>query len=1145
MHNEVDSSIQRELLSVIMKTQLARSTAGIALAVSAMSAAHAHENTAEASVEFASAGSTIAIAAEGTHETENPAKIISAADEKRLDESFASIDIEMLDEVSKVALSDEIQQAIYDVDFTADGDDGFVKTTVPAFAGLNDSNLQSSANAFALAFADDYASRASFNLSQDAQQAVYDVNFTQDLGGSLVSTGLDAQAPVETGNVTLRSLSPFYGDINPFYGDIVAFYGDIDAFWGNINPFYGDIVAFYGDIDAFWGHINPFYGDITAFWGDIDAFYGDIVAFDSQNLKQLGDFWNSHSNQINLVEQRFNAITITDGVILRDGSPDQMMAALADLVAQGETQFASAYTAKTGQSFSTLVNEVFARHGANGADHKSVIELWTPQQRAAFYLDWHDTLNQYSGIDAVDHWMGAVNWTPAITQIQGEGRDTIIGIIDGSFSKDIDLSNNIVWAGGHDNPVGGHGAGVASLIAGAHDGEGVMGIAPEVSIATYNPFDAQGQTSWDHVADGILALQPSGLKSANQYGRTSIINLSLGEKNWVASQGLADMFARSDFAKINSDTVYVIAAGNEGVTQSTDIEWNFTNDASTIFVGSVNPLGEISSFSNRPGDTCLLDNGVCHAGNQLYLRTVVAPGELLLVSDGQGGVTRHSGTSFAAPLVSGAIALLHDRWKWLASEPEATSEIIFRSARDLGAPGPDEVYGWGLLDVAASQSPLDFNSMTFKMYQQSGSYWYGQNMSATAVLGAGIPAYWETNNAFFTGFEDVGDTYRDFSIPVSAFTFGKRTNALGRGFERLQDYINQRFSTWINSGGTDSNGDGLPGFTELRADGGEIGGQWNFRYDAMAPVYGQDGSLRMVHSAATLTDPSGKASFTFGHGQGAMALTGYQFGIMSDHDPVTGGVNPVLGLASGETFAQVGYKLAENTTVRVGYSQNREDLEDVAPNNTLELLTRQNLGDRPASAMTLDIEQKVSDAVTVGAQITMLEEDNALLGVQTGSEAFLGNGSRTEAMTVSASFDLGSGFSVDLSATGARTQTSREQLFTNSGAVFATAGQFSATKHGVFSEKDTLRLSVAQPLQVEQGALEFTSEQVIDRLTGETGPVTQTIGIETKRRITAEAVYAMPVSQRSDFAFFGRHVSAGDDDVGSGFVVGGNFNLRF
>ncbi|WP_298302983.1 S8 family serine peptidase [uncultured Erythrobacter sp.] len=961
---------------------------------------------------------------------------------------------------------------------------------------------------------------------------------------------LSTQLPAAHGNdqggaVTLRSIEPRYGDINPFYGDISPFYGDIGAFWGDINPFYGDIGAFYGDIGAFWGDISPFYGDIGAFWGDIDAFYGDIVAFDADHLKQFGDFWNNHSKQISLIEEQFDAITITNGVVLRDGRPNVMINALVNLVAQGENQFGAAYTAETGQSFDVLANAVFARHGAKSATDKFVIERWTPQQRAAFYLDWHDTLNQYSGIDQIDHWMTAVNWTPAITQIQGNGRDTIIGIIDGSFSKDVDLANNIVWAGGYDNPVGGHGAGVASLIAGAHDGEGVMGIAPDVSIATYNPFNAEGQTSWDHVANGIIAMQLSGLLDANQYGRTSIINLSLGEAGWVASQGLADLFARSDIAKINSDTVYVIAAGNEGVTQNTDIEWNFTNGASTIFVGSVNPLGEISSFSNRPGDSCLLDNGVCHAGNQLYLRTVVAPGELLLVSDGQGGVTRHSGTSFAAPLVSGALALLHDRWPWLAANPEESSEIIFRSARDLGAPGPDEVYGWGLLDVASSQSPLDFNSMTFKMYQQAGTYWTGTNLNASQVLAAGIPDYWETNNAFFTGYENIGDTYRDFSIPVSTFTFGKRTNALGRGFERLQDYINQRFSTWINSGGSDSNGDGLPGFTELRSNAGEIRGQWTLRYDAMAPQFAPNGEVRMVHGAATLTEPSGKASFTFGHGQGAMALSGYRFGIMSDHDPVTGGVNPVLGLASGETFAQVGYKLAENTTVRVGYSDNREDIDDVSPDNTLELLNRSQLGDRPANAMTLDVAQKVSDAVSIGVQLTMLDEENALLGTQTGSEALLGNGSRTEAMTFSASFNLGSGFSVDVSATGARTQTSKEQLFTNAGSVWATAGQFSATKHGVFSDKDTLRVSVAQPLQVEQGALEFTSEQVIDRLTGETGPVTQTIGIETKRRITTEVVYAMPLTRSSEFGVFSRYVSAGDTVDEGGVVVGGNFSLRF
>jgi Subtilase family len=974
--------------------------------------------------------------------------------------------------------------------------------------------------------------------------ALLDAFNATDPSAPLLSTtrpmqGLAGHDLTIDGVVTLRSIEARYGNIDPFYGDINPFYGNIDAFWGDINPFYGDINPFYGDI-------SPFYGNIGAFWGDINPFYGDIVAFDANHLEQFGNFWSTHYAQIDLVEERFKAIAITDGVVLGDGSSDQMMAALADLVAQGESHFAAAYTAKTGNSFETLVNEVFARHGANGSDHKSVIELWTDRQRAAFFLDWHDALNQYSGIDQLDHWMAAINWTPALTEIQGNGRDTIIGIIDGSFTTDTDLSNNIVWAGGHNTLVGGHGAGVASLIAGAHDGEGVMGIAPDVNIATYNPFNANGHTGWGEVVTGILSMQPSGLQGANQFGRTSIINLSLGEPGWVASQGLADIFALKDVQKVNQDTVYVIAAGNDGVTQNTDIEWYFgKNEATTIFVGSVNPAGEISFFSNRPGDTCLLDNGVCNAGNELFMRTVVAPGELLLMSDGQGGVTRHSGTSFAAPLVAGAIALLHDRWPWLAQNPEASSEIIFRSARDLGAPGPDEVYGWGLLDVAASQSPLDFNSMTFSMHRKNGSVSQKSAVTGASILAAGIPSYWEADDVFFTGFENVGGTFRDFSIPVSTFTYGKSTNALGRGDERFQDYINQRFSTWINSGGSDSNGDGLPGFTELRSNGGEIQGEWTLRYDAMAPRYDLDGELRMVHGAATLTEPSGKASFTFGHGQGAMALSGYRFGIMSDHDPFTGGVNPVLGFASGETFAQAGYKLSENTTVRVGYSQNREGLDDVAPDDTLELMLRQQVGERPASAMTLDVEHKVSDAVSLGAQITMLDEENALLGVQTGTEDLLGNGARTEAMTLSASFDLGSGFSIDVSATGARTNTSKDQLFTNAGTVWATAGQFSATKHGVLSDNDTLRVSVAQPLQVERGELQFTSDQVVDRLTGEIGAVTQTFGIGTKRRITTEAVYAMPLTRSSEFGVFSRYVSAGDIVDEEAMVIGGNFSLRF
>ncbi len=968
-----------------------------------------------------------------------------------------------------------------------------------------------------------------------------ELSFSQapiDITTDLTATSTTHAVVTPRGIVTPRAIDPFYRDINPFYGDINPFYGDIDAFWGHINPFYGDIDAFYRDI-------SPFYGDIDAFWGDINPFYRDIVAFDAENLKALGDFWQQHRSQIDATEELFNSISFTStGAIVRDGTPDKVMASLRELIAQGEVQFGQAYTSRTGQSFDTLVDEIFARHGAN-PNHKASIETLTATQRAALYLDWHDTLNLYSGVDAVDHWMPAINWTPAITQIQGNGRDTIIGIVDGSFSADADLGNNVVFSGGHKGEVGGHGAGVASLIAGAHDGHGVMGIAPDVNIVAYNPFSADGTATWDDVADGILSFQTNRLVGLNSYGLASIINLSLGESGYALSQGMADVLARTEIAPMHDDTVFVIAAGNDGITQTTDIEWDFSSDASIILVGSINPASEISSFSNRAGSACLLDNGVCNSGNELYLRTIVAPGEMLLVSDGQGGVVRRSGTSFAAPLVSGAISLLHDRWQWLTDHPDATTEIIFRSARDLGAPGPDEVYGHGLLDVAASQSPLNFNEMQFTLYQRNGSYWRGTGFDAASLVGLGLPEWWETNDVFLTGFETVGDTYRDFSIPASSFTFGKSTNALGRGFERLQDFVNGRFATWINSGGSDSNGDGLPGFTELRSSGNEIAGEWSLRYDAMAPRYTQQGELRMVHGAATLTEPSGRASFTLGHGQGSMALSGNRFGVISDHDPFTGGVNPVLGFASGETFLQAGYMITPGTKVSVGYSENRDEWDEIANVDPQELAIRQALGDRPAQAFTLDIDQQVSDDFSINAQYTRLNEVNALLGTQTATAALLGGGSQTEAMTLSASLDAGSGFTFDVSATGARTHTSQEQLFTSGSAIWSTSAQFTATKNRIFGENDTLRLSIAQPLQVENGSLQLTSEQVVDRLTGERAPVTQDFSIETERRITVEAVYAMPLTRSSEFGVFSRYVSAGDTFNEAGVIMGGNFSIRF
>jgi len=79
-----------------------------------------------------------------------------------------------------------------------------------------------------------------------------------------------------------------------------------------------------------------------------------------------------------------------------------------------------------------------------------------------------------------------------------------------------------------------------------------------------------------------------------------------------------------------------------------------------------------------------------------------APASQIVVAESSfpSGYGRDSGTSYAAPLAAGAAALLWSIDPTLT--PDEVLDILYTTADDLGAPGWDEVYGWGRLNVGAA-----------------------------------------------------------------------------------------------------------------------------------------------------------------------------------------------------------------------------------------------------------------------------------------------------------------------------------------------------------------------------------------------------------------------------------------------------------
>jgi subtilisin family serine protease len=359
------------------------------------------------------------------------------------------------------------------------------------------------------------------------------------------------------------------------------------------------------------------------------------------------------------------------------------------------------------------------------------------------------------------------------------GSGSTVMVMDSGVDTDHpDLVDQIkyTWDAGYDNGVedtNGHGTHVAGIVAAAKNGTGSHGIAYDAQLAIAKITDsgngngyAINALNWAKQYNDIVAANLSSNASYSLDYRNSIVDQGNGifTSNHAIYGGANyyNLIDPTDWGNaLPNELVLTVSAGNSSLgyvqnpaTLATAVDAN----GDLILDGRMLVVGNWNTTSNgidgaKSGHVCKDYTTQC---NDPYLTKdfyILAPGMSVYSTYLNGEWKTMSGTSMAAPVVAGAVAIVHQLWPYMKGENIA--QLLLQTA-DKTIPGYNEnTHGQGLLDLDTATRPV--GNLGISLTGRTG---------AAAQLSGSISVN-GVNDAVLSNISAVDDFDRDFVVDLS------------------------------------------------------------------------------------------------------------------------------------------------------------------------------------------------------------------------------------------------------------------------------------------------------------------------------------------------------------------------------------------